>query len=737
MPNGYNGKILHVNLTTGELTVETPSASFYRKYLGGSAMGMHYILNTLKPGADPLGPDNVLTLMLSVLTGTPISGQSRLTANAKSPLADGIGDSQCGGFFPAELKFAGFDGLVVSGKSPRPVYLWISDSKPELRDASHLWGKTTHDAETMLKAELGDDKVEVMQVGPAGENLVRTAAIMNMSTRANGRTGMGAVMGSKNLKAVVVRGKSKRLATHDPKKINELAKWGAASVDGNPDVAGLKLHGTAGVVSFQNSIGTLPTFNYDAGQFEGFEPISGEVMTETILKERDTCYACTVNCKRVVETSFNGVPVERKYGGPEYETLSTFGSYCAVDNLAAVALANQICNEYGMDTIGVGATIAWAMDCMKNGVLTEAEVGLPLHYGNAEAMVQMTRMIALREGFGDVLAEGSRRAADRLGKGHDLLITVKGTEAPAHMPQAKRSLGLIYAVLPFGADHQSSEHDPMVEEGASDLYMGRLKMLGMDHTLAPRSLDGDKVKFAQKTQHFYSFLDSADLCQFVWGPAWTLYGPQETVELVNAVTGWSDFTIDELMAVGERRLNMMRVFNAREGIDRTADKLPRKFYKALQGEGPTAGVTLSPEEMERAQDAYYEMSGWDQVTGTPTRATLERLDLASLVGLVSHGRPRVVTLYKERTMNMPNESQQMPTPTPAPAEPAAPATAPAPMAAPKPAARAKAAVKKAAAKKAVTKKAAPKKAAPKKKAAAKKAAKKPAAKKKTAAKRRK
>lgn len=627
MPNGYTGNILHVDLTTGTLTVENPPESFYRKYLGGSAMGMYYILRDMRPGADPLGPENVLTLMLSVTTGAPISGQSRATLNAKSPLVDGIGDSQFGGFFPAELKFAGFDGLVFKGRSLKPVYLYLGDGQAELRDASHLWGKTTSEVDELLKKELGDDKIEIAQVGPAGEKMAPLASVINMANRAAGRTGMGAVMGSKNLKAIVVRGKSKRLPVANAKGINELARSGAAVLDDNADVKGLQVHGTASVLSFQHSIGSLPTRNYNDGQFEDFEAISGEVMTETILKERDTCYACTVNCKRVVETEWNGQPVARKHGGPEYETLSTFGSYCGVKDLNAIAYANKLCNEYGLDTIGTGATIAWAMECFENGLLTEAEVGFPLTFGDAAAMVRLTEMIGRREGLGDVLAEGSRKAADRLEKGHAYLITVKGAEAPAHMPQAKRSLGLIYAVHPFGADHQSSEHDPMIEDGAADLYMGRLKRLGFEQTQKPSSLGEDKVRFALKTQQFYSFLDSCDLCQFVWGPAWTLYGPQETVDFIQLVTGWSDFSLDELMTVGERRLNMLRVFNMREGIDRRADKLPKKFFKALQGTGPTAGVALTEDEINFAQDTYYRLAGWDQATGNPTPETLKRLDL--------------------------------------------------------------------------------------------------------------
>jgi aldehyde:ferredoxin oxidoreductase len=627
MPNGYAGTILHVDLTHGTLTHETPPASFYRQYLGGSAMGLHYLLKGMKPGADPLGPDNVLTLMLSVTTGAPISGQSRATLNAKSPLVDGIGDSQFGGFFPAELRFAGFDGIVVTGKSARPVYLYLTEGKAELRDAQHLWGKTTSQVDEALKAELGDDRIEIAQVGPAGEKLAPLASVINMANRAAGRTGMGAVMGSKNLKAIVARGKSKRLPVADAKGINTLARNGAAVLDDNADVKGLQVHGTASVLSYQNSIGSLPTRNYNAGQFEDFEPISGEVMSETILKERDTCYACTVNCKRVVETEWNGRPVEKKHGGPEYETLSTFGSYCGVKDLHAISYANKLCNEYGMDTIGVGATVAWAMECFENGLLSEKDIGFSAKFGDAEAMVKLTEMIGTRTGLGNVLAEGSRRAADRLERGHDHLITVKGAEAPAHMPHAKRSLGLIYAVHPFGADHQSSEHDPMIEDGAADLSMGRLKLLGFDSTQKQYSLGEDKVRFALKTQQFYSFLDSCDLCQFVWGPAWTLYGPQETVDFVKMATGWDDFSLDELMTVGERRLNMMRVFNAREGLDRQADKLPKKFFKALEGAGPTGGVALTEAEMSFAIEKYYELSGWDKATGNPTPETLKRLEL--------------------------------------------------------------------------------------------------------------
>jgi aldehyde:ferredoxin oxidoreductase len=627
MPGERSGRVLHVDLTTGTLEVETPPESFFRKYLGGSAMGLYYILQGMKPGTDAFDPSNVLTVMDSLLTGAPIAGQSRVTVNARSPLTDGIGDSQAGGFFPAEMRFAGFTGIVIRGRSPEPVYLWLHDGQAELRPAGHLWGRTTSEVEDLLRGELGDDKVEIAQAGPAGEKLVRLAAIINMANRANGRTGMGAVMGSKRLKAIAVRGSSKKLGLADAAGLNRLARWGSAEIANNADVLDLRVNGTEGVLEYQHAIGSLPTFNYSAGQFDGYERISGQAMTATILKERDTCYACAVRCKRVVETEWQGRPVEPRHGGPEYETASVFGSYCGVDDLPAIALANKICNEHGLDTIGTGATVAWAMDCFEHGLLSETEIGFPAPFGDAAAMVRLTEMLATREGIGDVLANGSRKAADLLGKGHDLLITVKGAEAPAHAPQAKRTLGIVYAVNPFGADHQSSEHDPMIEEGASDLSLERLKLLGFDQALPADSFGPEKVRFALKTQQFYSFLDTASLCQFVWGPAWSLYGPQEAVALVRAVTGWDDFDVEELVEIGERRLNMLRVFNEREGIDRSADRLPAKFFKPLQGTGPTAGVALDPVAIEGALDEYYRLAGWDGTTGNPTPETLARLGL--------------------------------------------------------------------------------------------------------------
>jgi aldehyde:ferredoxin oxidoreductase len=629
MPFGYHGKILHVDLTHATINIETPPDSFYRKYMGGSAMGMYYILKEMPRGVDALSPENILTIMTSVTTGAAVSGQSRVNVNAKSPISGGIGDSQGGGFFPAELKFAGVDGIVIKGKSHKPVYLWIKDGVAELRDAAHLVGKLTGEVDVILKKELEDDKIEILQHGPAAEKGVRFSSLVSMSNRNNGRTGMGLVAASKNLKAVVVRG-TRKPTFADPKGIAYLNKQGPKELPNNPDMDGLAKFGTASVVMPQNTYGTLPTRNYNEGQFEGAEPLSGEVMAETVLKERDTCYACVVRCKRVVEIKEGSYRVDPRYGGPEYETLGTLGSYCGVSDLAAVSLANQICNQYGVDSIACGATIAFAMECFEKGIITSNETGgLALKFGDSAAMLAALDQIVKNEGpLGRVLSQGSERAAREFGNGaEECLITVKGGEAPAHMPQAKRSLALIYAVNPFGADHQSSEHDWMIEEGmASDLYLSRLSMLGMTEKLPPLTLDPAKVKFAWLTEVFYSMLDSLELCQFVWGPGWTLYGPAETVELVKAATGWQ-VSLDELMSVGMRRLNLMRVFNAREGIDRKADRLPKKFFRKLEGTGPTAGIALSDDEMESALDEYYRLAGCTK-QGIPTRESLSKLDIS-------------------------------------------------------------------------------------------------------------
>jgi aldehyde:ferredoxin oxidoreductase len=635
MQKGYMGKILRVDLTSETITVEEPPPDIYRRYMGGSALNLYYLLQEMPANVDALAPDNILALSVGVATGVSISGQSRMTATAKSPLTGAIGDSQCGGFWPAKLKFAGFDSVIIKGKAAKPVYLWIDEGKAELRDASHLWGKITGEAEAAIRDELGDAKIEVLQIGPGGEKMVRFASLINMCNRANGRTGMGAVMGSKNLKAVAVRGNNKPQVA-DKESLQELTKWGAITFP-KADVAGLGKLGTAGVISVQQAMGGLPAYNFNSGVFEGWESIDGETLYNTLLagsqegqqdrKGRDTCYGCIVRCKRVVGFRQGPYSAEPLYGGPEYESIAGLGSYCGIDDLAAICHANELCNKYGIDTISGGATIAWAMEAYEAGVITAADTGgLEIGFGDAESMIKLVQMIGEREGFGDILAEGSARAAAKLGKGAEFLITAKGQESPAHMPQVKRSLALMYAVNPFGSDHESSDHDLTYEEETYKAFEERYESLGLNNPLPAQNLDPAKVEFARITQQFFGMLDSVNLCHFVWGVSWPLYGPEQAAAMVKAVTGW-DVTLQELLEVGERRVNMMRAFNAREGIARDQDKLPSKFFdRPLRG-GPSDGVKLDKAQFETALQEYYHQCGWDESSGIPKRETLERLDL--------------------------------------------------------------------------------------------------------------
>ena len=606
MPYGYTGKVLHVNLTKGELEIEEPDEKFYRTYMGGSAMGLHYVLKETPAGVDPFSPDNVLALCTGVLTGTPVSGQSRLTSVAKSPLTGCIGDAQGGGYFPAEL-----------------------------RDAGHLWGLTTGDAEDKLKEELDDKRIEVLQIGPAGENLVRFSALISMSNRANGRTGMGAVMGSKNLKAVVVRGKMKP-AVSNPEKFKEIQKLAKVNLEPT-GMDGFGKYGTPGVTTPQHKAGGLPTYNFNSGNFDKHEEIDGLKLYNEHLRGhekddqnrfgRDTCFSCSIKCKRVAQIDEGPFKTDAKYGGPEYETLATFGSYCGISDMDAIIHANALCNMYGMDTISCGATIAWAMECWEEGKITAEDTGgIELQYGNAEAMAKITEMIANREGFGEILAEGSKKAAEIIGRGtEDYLITSKGQEAPAHMPQVKRSLSVIYAANPFGADHESSEHDPGYKA-----YPERMKEIGLTNPQEKLALNKEMMRFAMITQHLSSAVDSLSVCAFVFGASFQLYSPEELVKTVNAVMGW-DVDMKEILEVGERRLNMLRAFNSREGVGRESDTLPKKMFKRPLEGGRSDGYVLDEGEWEVALEDYYRLCDWDVETGHPSLRKMESLGLGWVV----------------------------------------------------------------------------------------------------------
>jgi aldehyde:ferredoxin oxidoreductase len=623
-------KVLEVDLTTEKIEVKTIPEYIYRLYPGGSALGLYLILQEMPAGVDPMSPENMLVFAVSPLTGLPISGSSRMTVTTKSPLTGTIADSQVGGSFPARFKGNGWDAVVFKGKAKKPVYLYIDGETVTLKPAGHLWGTVTGETERLIRDELGDPNVEIAEIGPGGENLVKYASIMCGANRAAGRCGTGAVMGSKNLKAVVVK-RAKPPQPVNKEAFSKLAKRGAEKAKTKPAIAAMTADGTNAFTKMFSDFGILPTRNYTSGYFpEGAEEINGATISKRYLKKNDTCYSCAVRCKRVCEIPGKVDPL---YGGPEYETVGVFGSVCGNSNLESILIAHQLCEMYSLDTISCGATIAFAMECYEKGIIDkETTGGIELNFGNYEAMLKLIEMIAKREGFGDVLAEGSARAAEKFGpEAIKRCMTVKSKEFPCVMAEFKGSLQLIYAVNPFGTDHCSSDYDtsmmnePDSEDRIRQAMIGNWK--GYDN---PVELDDEKIRYTINTQKYYSILDTLCLCIFVWGGSWGNHGPEGLVSLCKDGIGW-DTSLYELMLVGERRINMMRYFNQREGFTRADDVLPERMFEEGLADGPTKGVCVNKKAFDKALNTYYQFIGWDEQTGNPTEATLKRLSLGWLL----------------------------------------------------------------------------------------------------------
>jgi aldehyde:ferredoxin oxidoreductase len=626
MPYGYHNKILRVNLSTGAIEVEEPGEAFFRTYLGGWGVIAHYLLKELTPGVDPLGADNLLIFAPGVVTGAPVGGSGRHAVGGKSPLTGAFGASEAGGFWGAELKRAGWDGIVILGQADEPVYLWIEDDRVEIRDASHLWGKPTADAEAMLREELGDKRVRVAQCGLAGENGVRFASVMHDVNRAAGRTGLGAVMGSKNLKAVAVRG-SGRVEVADRDKVQAVARWLRNHFMESGYLREIHHHGTDGLLISLDARGGLPTRNFQQGSFEGAEKITGETMTETILVGRDSCFACPVYCKRHVEAKGRH-EVSAVYGGPEYETAAALGSCCAVADLEAIAYGNQLCNAYGLDTISTGVVISWAMECFERGLLTPQDTGgLELHFGDAESMLGLIEQIAHRQVFGDLLAEGCLRAARSIGRGTErYAMQVKGQEIPLHEPRIKFGLDIGYATSPTGADHVHNLHDTSYAmEGAT---LDNMRGLGILNPIPADDLGPEKVRLLKVRLTWRLLYNCMLLCTMMRD----FYSPDHIRGLVQGVTGWNT-TMFELMKASERALAMARAFNYREGFRAKDDVAHWRFSTPFES-GPAEGVAVPEEEIQRALELYYGMNGWDQETGAPTAAKLHELGLSWVAELL-------------------------------------------------------------------------------------------------------
>ena len=575
MNNGCNGRILRVNLSRNEIQVEEPQEDFYRTYFGGWGFVAYYLLKEVPPGTDPLSPENKLIFALGPLTGVRIAGNARNAVGAKSPLTGLFGESDVGGWWNAELKHAGYDAIIVEGKAQNPVYLGIQDGEVEIRDATHLWGKPTAESQTAIRQELGDRHIRTAQIGRAGENRVRYACIINDLRHTAGRGGIGAVMGSKNLKAIVCRGHNPpRIA--DRQAVGELRRWFSENYK---ELSGtLPQYGMGFNLKGSSDGGGLPTHNFRDGVFEGAEKISAETVMETIGVRMGGCYACPVKCKKVVQAQ-EPYKVHQIYGGPEYETLGSLGSCCGIDDAVAISKGHELCNAYGIDTISAGVSIAFAMECYEKGLLTREDTdGLDLHFGNAQAMVTLLEWIAHRRGFGDFVAEGCKRMSEKIGNGSEAFaVHTKGQEVPMHDPRARGAeLGMSYVISPTGADHVH-------------------------------------------TNVWSIFKNCATMC-VVPG-----YNKEQMRDLVNGVTGW-DLTVDDLEKVGERAMAMARVFNAPEGVTAEDDQTAPRFLTGFSF-GPREGQHIDPDELKKAKQEYYGKMGWDPLLAVPTRAKLNELGI--------------------------------------------------------------------------------------------------------------
>ena len=633
MPYGYNGKILRVNLTTEKITVEEKDWVFYRKYIGGRGLISYFLLNEVSADVDALCEENKLIFASSVMTGVPIPGFSRHSVGAKSPLTNFYGESQTGGYWGVELKCAGYDAVIVEGKAANPVYLWINNSEVQIKDAKKLWGKDTADVKEALIEELGEKRLKALIIGKAGENKVRIAGISSDVTHYHGRTGMGAVMGSKHLKAVVVRGTHK-LEFADPDKIKELAKWFAENFKDNADNSSHAKYGTSPYYFNANTAGSLPTKNFISGYFAGAENVGLEKLHELLKIGTAGCYACPIKCKQIFQAE-EPYKIDPRYGGPEFETIAAFNSNCGVDDLCAAAKAHEMCNRYGLDTVSTGVVIAFAMECYEKGLITKGDTdGIELNFGNGQGMLDMIEKIASREGIGDILAEGVKRAAEKIGNDAEkYAMHVKGQEFAMAEPRAKFGVGLAYAVSPTGADHLQHEHDGAFDPALTgyshdsdepSFFLKNIFPLGILEPVESLYLGPEKVRLFVYLQNYWSLFDCLDLCIFTFGPVRTFKIPH-LVEMVKAVTGW-ETSLWELLKVGERGTTMTRCFNVKHGATRHDDKLPGRLFQGLK-DGTLKGSKIDKQEFEEALSLYYGMMGWDRENGTPLESKLHELSI--------------------------------------------------------------------------------------------------------------
>ncbi len=612
--HGYAGKILQIDLKTGKTHTEKLNTEYAKKYIGGIGLGMRLWLDNSKPGVEPLSPDNPLILALGPISGTmfPTAGNGHAFV-AKSPETFAIGEAVAHGTFGAELKRAGYDAITLKGKAEKPTYLWIDDDSVQLLDASHLMGKSPAQTEETIKTELGDYYIRVAAIGTAGEKLTRIACIINEKTRAAGRTGLGAVMGSKNLKAIAVRG------THDiipakPDQFMDMVQEFHERMKG-PATKKYRTLGTAENVLVHNALYCMPTRNYNNAHFEEADKVSGEVLNEKYVAKIIGCNSCAMRCEHEV------VIPEGPYKGTmtrmEYETLWAMGPYCGISRLDTIIKAMELANYYGMDAISTGVIAAFAMDCYENGILTKKDLdGIEANFGNSEALIQLIEKIGKREGIGDILAEGVRIAAKKIGKGAEKLAQhIKGLEVTGYDLRCLKTAALGFAVSFRGADHNRHGAYAFDVKGKVD----RLKA------------EKGRGKLVRDMEDTYAVIDSLIICKFSRG---TYYkGLEEMAKLYNLVTGF-EMSGEELKRCGERINTVARLINIREGLGRKDDTLPWKVMNVpIPDEGPVQGAVVTQEELDLLLDDYFSSRGWT-FEGVPTAAKLKELGMEGLAGLV-------------------------------------------------------------------------------------------------------
>ena len=609
---GYMGRILRVDLTTGKISEERLNESDCKMYLGGSGLATRYLFHEVPKGADPLGADNELIFMTGPLTGTESPSAGRYCVVTKSPLTGFWAEANSGGNWGVCLKSAGFDGIIVQGVSPRPVYLVVDDGKAELRDAEHLWGKGVSETDRLIKEDLGED-FNVACIGISGENLVKYAAIINDVHRAAGRCGVGAVMGSKRLKAVAAGG-TQEIAIANKDVFSEISRRNYDLVNESMLKITLETYGTAMTTDLVNVRGGFPTRNWQTGVFPDIDKISGITLESTLLVDRKHCYACPISCCRV--SVVRSGPYACKGEGPEYETIGAFGAMCALENLEAVTLAHNLCDDYGLDVVSTGSTIAFATECYERGILTGADTdGLELRFGDPDPVIELIHRIAKREGIGDLLAEGTRRAAASLDKGAEsFAMHVKGLELPAYDPRAAKICGLAFATANRGGDHITA-----YIEGPAFID---IPFMCVEDSRIEDSMveDPAEAKVVKDLEDALTVFDCVGTCKFM-GMA---LSTEDWVDMISNCVGW-EFSVGDFRKAGERVYNLARAFSVRDGLTRADDTLPRRLLEEPLPEGPAAGHKV--ERMDEMLDAYYGFRGWDARTGKPSAAKLRELSL--------------------------------------------------------------------------------------------------------------